>query len=589
MRAKLALALTLAAVAGTAAYAAPANSASELSPDAQRLVDVARIWVTAEYFHPFLGYKNIDWDAALVNSLPKLRSAGSAAELAAAVNSLLAPLEDNLSVAAETKSFPELPLEEAKPQRVRFHHGLPPDTEKSQIFFSGFMMEDRATHPRVAFFNLSDNVRVSLRLSEAAGGVKNSGRPKQDPLSTAALPSQEGRILSAFRIWGAVRYFFAYKDLMDQDWDALFAEYLPRFISAQDALAYHLTVSELISHLSDSHAGVSSPVLTGYFGEAQPSVRVRLIERKPVIVAADEEARRRGAKIGDVITKVDGENSVDRIQREANFLSASTPASLGDAVARRLLNGGVDSSARLNVSRAGGGDAEYGLPRSLQHEMAERPGSPPVRLLAPGIAYVDLDRLPASAAATIFQKFQSAKAMIFDLRGKCIADPRVLVRAFPEGLGRQSSIVTGPIAMEADIEAPAVQTSTASYFKVMTVPRPPSGGNPIPFLGKVVLLIDERTSGPAEQAALLLVAATHVKVIGNPSAGAPSQATHFTIPGGITVSFSGQDVRLTNGGQLQRQGIQPELSKPLTIAGIRAGRDEVLELARQWLEEESQN
>ena len=572
-----------------AAYAAPAEPEVKLSPDTQRLIEIGRIWVTAEYFHPYLGYKNIDWDAALINSLPKIRSARNNADLVSALNAMLAPLEDSLSVATEEKAFPELPLGEARPQRVRFYHGLPPDGEKSQIFFSGFLTEDRGTGPRVAFFALGDGVRVSLRLSEAVSGVRKDERPKQDTLSSPPFPSAEGRILSAFRIWGAVRYFFAYKDLMDKDWDALVAEYLPRFISARDALAYHLTIAELISHLSDSNAAAASPVLTGYFGEAKPSVRIRLIERKPVVVVADEDARRRGAKIGDVISKVDGENSVARIRREANYISASTPASLGDAVARLLLNGSAGSPARLTVSRAGGGDFEYELPRSIQSEMPERPGSEPARSLATGIAYVDLDRLPPFAAATIFQQFQSAKAMVFDLRGRCLADPKALVQAFPEGFGRQSSIVTGPIAMEADIESPGVQTSTASYFKVMTVPRLLNGDKPPPFQGKVVLLIDERTSGPAEQAVLLLAAATHVKVIGNPSAGAPSPATHFTVPGGIRISFSGQDVRLTNGGQLQRQGIQPELSKPLTISGIRAGQDEVLELAQQWLKEESLN
>jgi hypothetical protein len=50
------------------------------------------------------------------------------------------------------------------------------------------------------------------------------------------------------------------------------------------------------------------------------------------------------------------------------------------------------------------------------------------------------------------------------------------------------------------------------------------------------------------------------------------------------MSFSGHSVRHADGRQLQRVGLQPHLPARPTIAGLRAGRDEVLERALGYLE-----
>jgi C-terminal processing protease CtpA/Prc len=57
------------------------------------------------------------------------------------------------------------------------------------------------------------------------------------------------------------------------------------------------------------------------------------------------------------------------------------------------------------------------------------------------------------------------------------------------------------------------------------------------------------------------------------------------LPGGLYVSFTGHDVRHADGRQLQRIGLQPQVSVRPTAAGIRAGRDEVLERALELLGE----
>ncbi len=110
-----------------------------------------------------------------------------------------------------------------------------------------------------------------------------------------------------------------------------------------------------------------------------------------------------------------------------------------------------------------------------------------------------------------------------------------------------------------------------------------AGSSKPKFSGKTVLLVDERTSGAAEYAALLLEVANKTEIIGLPSAGADSNLTNFVVPGDVIVSFSGQDIRHANGGKLQRLGLQPNVNAPPTLAGIRSGKDETLQRAIEFL------
>jgi len=78
-------------------------------------------------------------------------------------------------------------------------------------------------------------------------------------------------------------------------------------------------------------------------------------------------------------------------------------------------------------------------------------------------------------------------------------------------------------------------------------------------------------------------AANGTKFIGSRTAGANGDVTRLTVPGGITISFSGQEIRHADGRPLQRVGLIPDLEVKPTITGIRAGRDEVLERALEYV------
>ena len=60
----------------------------------ERLSGLAKVWGTVKFFHPYPAYKEIDWDKALVEAIPRVNESKTPTEYAAAVNSMLAVLGD---------------------------------------------------------------------------------------------------------------------------------------------------------------------------------------------------------------------------------------------------------------------------------------------------------------------------------------------------------------------------------------------------------------------------------------------------------------------------------------------------------------
>ncbi len=103
------------------------------------------------------------------------------------------------------------------------------------------------------------------------------------------------------------------------------------------------------------------------------------------------------------------------------------------------------------------------------------------------------------------------------------------------------------------------------------------------FPGKVVVLVDETSMSSAEYHALAFRAAPQAVVMGSTSSGADGNVSRFSLPGGLTTMISGIGVFDDERQPTQRVGIVPDEVVLPTIAGIRDGRDEVLEAAVEAL------
>lgn len=72
-------------------------------------------------------------------------------------------------------------------------------------------------------------------------------------------------------------------------------------------------------------------------------------------------------------------------------------------------------------------------------------------------------------------------------------------------------------------------------------------------------------------------------IIGSQTAGADGNVSKVRLPGGIYTYITGLGIYYPDGGETQRVGIVPDIVVRPTIAGIRAGRDELLERALDYI------
>jgi hypothetical protein len=99
----------------------------------------------------------------------------------------------------------------------------------------------------------------------------------------------------------------------------------------------------------------------------------------------------------------------------------------------------------------------------------------------------------------------------------------------------------------------------------------------------VVILVDETTQSQAEYTTMAFRTAPGAIVIGSTTAGADGNVSTIPLPGGLSSLFSGLGTFYPDNRPTQRIGIIPDIVVQPTIAGIRAGRDELLEEAMRQI------
>jgi C-terminal processing protease CtpA/Prc len=390
--------------------------------------------------------------------------------------------------------------------------------------------------------------------------------------ATPAYPSEAHRLLAAYRLWGVMDAFFPYKHLLDDPWEGVLERFVPQVLGAANELEYAQALARMAARTTDSHVNVvGSAALLRWLGQYPAPVLLQVVEGKPVVIRITDATAAAGVAVGDEIVAVDGEEVSARAVRIAEHASFSTPAARDRAIAGRLLSGDDNSALKVTVRGADGRPREVTLPTGRRFGTREQRDGPVTRLLDHNIGYADLDRLEVADVPKMFEQFAGAAGIILDMRGY----PRGTAWAIAPRINTRkpaaAALFYRPLLVAGS------QRERLSFLQELPPTTTPVYDRP------TVMLIDERAISQAEHTGLFFKAANGTTFIGSPTNGANGDVTTMVLPGNLRVSFTGHDVRWPDGRQLQRKGLQPDVEVRPTLAGIRAGRDEVLERAVDWL------
>ena len=393
--------------------------------------------------------------------------------------------------------------------------------------------------------------------------------------SAPAYPAEGQRLLALYRFWNAARYFFPYMYVNDGDWNAVLPEFIPRLLAAKDSAEYHLTMLELTTRLSDTHVTANSAQLTKTLGGRFPAFEARSIAGKVVVWKLQPAAKADGGglRVGDVITHIDGEPVEQRRRQLARYVAAGNPAAFERKLVAAVLRGHADS-VTYRIERDG---------QSVSRRVAMAP--PPTGSTRPNYPVADLARLlPNSTVGYIHMgnintaQVDSALSIVKNATG-IVMD----VRNYPRGTMYLFAQFFNPDAR------PFVRFTAVdpTYPGQLVWRTPMTAGRPSNldyFRGRVAILVDERTQSHAEFSVMALRTSPQNKVIGSQTAGADGNITWLSLPGGIRTLFTGLGVYYPDGRPTQRIGIVPDIEVRPTLEGLRAGRDEVLERAVEYIQ-----
>ena len=195
-----------------------------------------------------------------------------------------------------------------------------------------------------------------------------------------------------------------------------------------------------------------------------------------------------------------------------------------------------------------------------------------VEELADRITYIDLTSIEPSELDQTVQSLVEVRGVVFDLRGY----PRGPVHDVLEHLIVEPDDWKGWMRVLL-ARGPDGDLVEAERFEWNQQSKEPRIGAP------VVFLTNEQAISYSESILGLVKFHGLGTIVGSNTAGSNGNVVRLSLPGGFRVTCTGMYVIGPDGGPLQGLGIEPDMQVLPTIEGLRAGRDEVLEHALEWI------
>lgn len=384
------------------------------------------------------------------------------------------------------------------------------------------------------------------------------------------FPDSGFQLLALYRFWNVIEYWYPDRQDMGENWDRVLPEFIPRLALAKDFNAYQLQMMALIALIHDTHANLWSSIdVRPPVGDCHLPVQLRFVQDQAVVTAYLDgvQASTSPIKIGDIVTELDGKPVSALVKRWSPYYADSNEAARLRDIAGFMTRGPC-GQATVGIRR-NHHIQNYELQRvpivkgDLAPGMRDLPG-PAFQLLSPEIAYLKLSTAKPDEIAHDIERAKDTKGLIIDVRNyPLIIGPDLASHL----INRPTQVLRVTVADLEDPGAfqwlqPAVLTPEQPYYA-----------------GKIVILVDAITQSHAEYVSMMLRAAPHSVVVGSTTAGADGNVSRLELPGGLYTFISGIGIFYPDKKPTQRVGIVPNILVTPTIAGIRAGRDQVLEKA----------
>lgn len=381
------------------------------------------------------------------------------------------------------------------------------------------------------------------------------------------------RLLGLFRLWNAMEYNYPYLDILDTSWHDILPEHIIKMINANNRHSYELTLASLSANLQDAHISLYNsefPITEfGLYGAP-----IELIKAEGRIIVWKVKNSTCPLKVGDIILKLEDTEIEDVIKHRKQYIATTTDDKIINSLGQFLIRSDnekfemtiIRDDIEMTITVKG----EMEFFRTLETAMN------PYNILRNNIGLINPAGLQSNALTSIMKDLENTNGIIIDFRQY----PSYFI-AYT--LAEYLVDTPKPFALYAT-RSKMLPGRFVTNMLYAGFSKPSSV---VPYNKKVVVLMNEMTQSQAEYTIMSIRNSKNVTVIGDNSVGSNGEISFLPLPGGINMMFTCQAVYSAEGAQIQRVGLTPDIVIRPTIAGIKEGRDELMEAAVSYILTES--
>lgn len=499
----------------------------------QQLVTYGQVWGFLKYHHEYPS--QVDWDARLLADFEKLQGADQ----------------------VEAKSIIDDLFKSCKISEVENY-----DTTDVILLKGVFDWVNTASLSldHIDYIQQLKKQKLNFKNSYVSNNKVGSANFTTENYYEDVALETKFQFLALTRYWNAVNYFFPYRDLIPQNWTAVYHELLPEFLNVASFDDYYRAVLKLSAKIRDSHGTIiikeeskRNQELSKY--RFTPFHAIHLNNKTYVVRTIDSAIDGDMILKGDQIIAIDGISAADRWNEISRYQSSSNDyvAKRSDYLFKRVESDSItvtllrdQKEVTHTIATVSLEDLKEDWNISKPTESQQHAYEPRVDSIS-GVAYLYLD-------LGILKREDITKSFRKELRKY---DHLVIdVRNYPSGTyyslckyllkGKRHFAHAGII-------------NTKIPGSISWIPTQKVGSFRGKYKGSVYILVDRNTQSHAEYTVMALQQHPRSVTIGGQTAGADGNVTRIPMPYNLEAMVTGIAIVYPDGKQTQQIGIHRDI------------------------------
>lgn len=520
----------------------PKFSVEDLSTkDIEKIAFLGKLWGFLKYYHPLVSSGKYNWDGKLFEILPLIKNS-----------------EFNNKVEDWVKSLGNVPSSTNTENSLNMPKGEFVSKPDLNWFESNFVTPDlRILLERLLANKLHSNYYVDYDNQLNIPHFQNEKIYPKMEYSDFGL-----RLVSLFRYWNYIEYFYPYRYLISDNWDNTLQIYVPKMFNAVNEEEYTLTIAELAASTEDTHhILIHNRIMEEYFGKFKAPISVKFMNHKLIIVNSSKEHK---VRAGDKILKIENEKIKNIESRLEKYCVGSNKVTTLREISKKAIRTNQDF-INLDIQRGS-------IIRKVKLKTVPFYVNNPtpqdhksIKEINQDTGYLNTTYLELKDYDSIFKVWKNKKTIIFDLRNY----PRTnLARILPYLHDKKASFYQST-------STSMVQPGFFSYDPLKVF----EDTDPFVFQGKIIILVNNNTQSKSEFSAMALQSYPNSLTIGTQSAGTDGDVIPVVLPGNLQTEITGLGIYGIDKKPTQKVGVKLDVIVKPSIHDIKLKNDVILERA----------